>query len=96
MVNGKGHVEVRLVGVHPSTGQVGSRTVFWFHVQYLKLIDRCWQHLMGVVDLFPDQHSERPAVSFTLPEGVANLDLMSPHAFSEEVVGLLDGERSTP
>ena len=53
VVTSDGLAELRLVAVNPLTGEVGTKTKYLFHMQFVKLMTRCQSHLAGSIDMFP-------------------------------------------
>lgn len=76
IVTTEGHVELRVVAVHPMTGLVGTKTKHLFHNRFTRLVARCQSHLAGSIDLFPPQdYAAARLKDFHVPAGPANLDL---------------------
>lgn len=83
IVAADGHVELRLIAVHPMTGVCGTMTKYVFHTRLTRLVARCQSHLAGVIDLFPPQdHVAARLKDFRVPAGPANLDLRRPVGFT--------------
>lgn len=83
VVTHDGLAELRLIAVHPLTGEVGTKTKYLFHTQFAKLVARCQSHLAGAIDLFPalDQATSKYR-SVRVPAGPANLDPRPAAGFS--------------
>ena len=73
VVTSDGLAELRLVAVNPLTGEVGTKTKYLFHTQFVKLMTRCQSHLAGAIDLFPalDRATSR-FKNISVPAGPAN------------------------
>lgn len=75
VVSADGLAELRLVVVHPLTGEVGTKTKYVFHAQFVKLMLRCQAHLAGSIDLFPAlDRATSKFKNVRVPAGRANLD----------------------
>lgn len=75
VVTSDGLAELRLVAVHPLTGEVGTKTKYLFHTQFAKLMMRCQSRLAGSLDMFPalDRATAR-FKNVRVPAGPVNLD----------------------
>jgi hypothetical protein len=72
-VNTHGHVEIRLVAVHPVLGIIGTKTTSRFNIRMSALATRCLDYLAGAVELFPTQERAQRVPRILIPEGEANL-----------------------
>lgn len=72
-VNTHGHVEVRLVAVHPVLGVIGTKTTHRFNIRMCPLATRCLDYLAGAVELFPEPERTQRVPRIQVPEGEANL-----------------------
>lgn len=72
-VNAHGHVETRLVVVHPHLGIIGTKTTHRFNVRRSALATRCLDYLAGAVELFPVPDRGQRVPRIQVPEGEANL-----------------------
>ncbi len=83
IVASDGLAELRLVAVNPLTGEVGTKTKYLFHTQFVKLLMRCQSHLTGSIDMFPalDCATSR-FKNVRVPAGPANLDPRPAPGFS--------------
>jgi hypothetical protein len=72
-VNAHGHVETRLVAVHPVLGIIGTKTTSRFNIRMSALATRCFDYLAGAVELFPAQERAQRVPRIPIPEGEANL-----------------------
>lgn len=83
-VTSDGTAELRLVAVNPLTGEVGTKTKYLFHTQFVKLMARCQSHLAGTIDLFPalDWATSR-FKNVQVPAGPVNLDSRPATGFTD-------------
>lgn len=73
IVASDGLAELRLVAVNPLTGEVGTKTKYLFHAQFVKLMARCQSHLAGSIDLFPAlDRATSKFKNISVPAGPAN------------------------
>ena len=73
IVTSDGTAELRLVAVNPLTGEVGTKTKYLFHTQFVKLMARCQSHLAGTIDLFPAlDRATSKFKNISVPAGPAN------------------------
>lgn len=84
VVTSDGLAELRLVAVNPLTGEVGTKTKYLFHTQFVKLMTRCQSHLAGSIDMFPalDRATSRFR-NVRVPAGPVNLDPRPTIGFSD-------------
>ena len=73
IVDARGHVEMRFVAVDPTSGVIGTKTVYEFHTRYSPLAARCGEYLAGSIDLFPAPPRAHQARRVEIPAGQANL-----------------------
>ncbi len=92
VVTSDGLAELRVVVVNPPTGEIGTKTKYLFHTQFVKLMMRCPSHLAGSIDMFPalDRATSRFR-NVRVPAGPVNLDPRPSAGFSDIKVSQRSG-----
>jgi len=88
-----GEVEIRLIAVDRTSGQLGTETKYRFHRRYMKLVGRCADHLNGLTNLFPPQVRSDPA-SVPVPAGPVDLTFTADVGCAQQPAEIHGGGRT--